>query len=378
MAFTDTQTQSLQAKLNAKHVRTRTQDGRALSYIEGWHAIAEANRIFGFDGWDRITIETQCVWEGHHGKQYLCAYTARVRIRVLAGNLVVVREGSGTGHGRSPIPGEAHESALKAAETDATKRALSTFGNRFGLALYDKSQKQVTGKKRPANGATPEVERVFCVHSNRGRPVAQYADPHAYCSEIRQRIDEAPTREALEAFWAKNEAEVNSLREHFPSLKNRECAHFVTLLHQLYVAKRAALTAPQDALLPAPEDSSPKPIDKSILQINVPKRRRDKDHLKYIASQPCLVCGRTPSQVHHVRFAQPRAMSKKVSDEFTVPLCPAHHREIHDTGDEATWWQLRKINPLKIAEKLWATRQGNGRDTSAFELMPAAETALEG
>ncbi len=64
MTFSDTQMQALAGKLSAKHVRTRQVNGRTLSYIEGWHAIAEANRIFGFDAWDRQTMTNKCVWEG--------------------------------------------------------------------------------------------------------------------------------------------------------------------------------------------------------------------------------------------------------------------------------------------------------------------------
>jgi hypothetical protein len=80
---------------------------------------------------------------------------------------------------------------------------------------------------------------------------------------------------------------------------------------------------------------------------------RDKAHLKFVASQPCLICGRQPSDPHHLRFAQPRAIGLKVSDEFTVPLCRGHHRELHRAGNEAVWWQDRRIDPLEIAKNLW-------------------------
>ncbi len=115
MAFSEAQVQTLSGKLSAKHVRTRQANGRTLSYIEGWHAIAEANRIFGFDAWDRQTMAIKCVWEGTwHGK-YSCAYVARVRVKVRAGSVEICREGCGSGHGRGHTPGEAHESALKGA-----------------------------------------------------------------------------------------------------------------------------------------------------------------------------------------------------------------------------------------------------------------------
>jgi hypothetical protein len=98
---------------------------------------------------------------------------------------------------------------------------------------------------------------------------------------------------------------------------------------------------------------APTKIDKSQLTIAEPKRVRDKAHLKFLASQPCLVCGRQPSDPHHLRFAQPRAIGLKVSDEFTVPLCRTHHRQLHQVGDERAWWQNLQINALEVARELW-------------------------
>ncbi len=102
------------------------------------------------------------------------------------------------------------------------------------------------------------------------------------------------------------------------------------------------------------------PIDKSALPISAPRRIRDKDHLRYVASQPCLVCGRSPGHAHHIRFVQPRAMGRKVSDEWTVPLCATHHRALHTVGDEEKWWKDRQIDPVTHAERLWRHSRGNG------------------
>jgi DNA repair and recombination protein RAD52 len=146
VSFTVEQKAALAAPLNRSHVKSRAQAGRQLSYIEGWHAIAEANRIFGFDGWSRETVELRQLGEPREvdGKCRV-AYLARVRVTVWAGNEgdPVVRDGCGYGSGIDRDLGSAHESALKEAETDAMKRALMTFGNPFGLALYDKDQAQV-------------------------------------------------------------------------------------------------------------------------------------------------------------------------------------------------------------------------------------------
>jgi hypothetical protein len=94
-------------------------------------------------------------------------------------------------------------------------------------------------------------------------------------------------------------------------------------------------------------------VDKSALAFPEPRRVRDRDHVRSVAQKPCLVCGRRPSDPHHLRFAQSRAMARKVSDEFTVPLCRGHHRELHRSGDEAAWWRKLGIDPAVAARILW-------------------------
>ena len=94
-------------------------------------------------------------------------------------------------------------------------------------------------------------------------------------------------------------------------------------------------------------------IDKSRLARPEPRRVRDKDHVKFVAKQPCLICGRTPADAHHLRFAQHRALGRKPSDEFTVPLCRGHHREVHRSGDEAAWWTKAEVDPTVSARSLW-------------------------
>jgi DNA repair and recombination protein RAD52 len=149
--FTAEQKTALAAPLITSNVKSREQGGRKVSYIEGWHVIAEANRVFGFDGWTRETVDLRCVSEKERqiGKTnpqpgWGVSYVARVRVIVFAGDTLVTREGCGAGHGIDRDLGQAHESALKEAETDAMKRALMTFGNPFGLALYDKTQANVS------------------------------------------------------------------------------------------------------------------------------------------------------------------------------------------------------------------------------------------
>ena len=104
MAFTDKQRRSLVAKLKHRHVKTRSSQGATISYVEGWHVIAEANRIFGYDAWDRRTLASRCVCSGANGAYHEAAYTAKVRVSVRAGDNTIVREGSGSGEARAPTP----------------------------------------------------------------------------------------------------------------------------------------------------------------------------------------------------------------------------------------------------------------------------------
>ena len=180
--FSAEQIAALSAPLDRAKVQTRSQAGRSLTYLEGWQAIAEANRIFGFDGWQRQTVALRCVNQsertiGRDQKSgWGVTYTARVRITVGEGaGSQVIREGSGAGHGIDADLGQAHESALKEAETDAMKRALMTFGNPFGLALYDKQQRQVTHSEGDSSQAPTSA-------SNGTRSIQRRPSPTAPCS----------------------------------------------------------------------------------------------------------------------------------------------------------------------------------------------------
>jgi hypothetical protein len=101
------------------------------------------------------------------------------------------------------------------------------------------------------------------------------------------------------------------------------------------------------------EKTEPSPIDKSVLVLPEPRRLRDRDHIRHVMKQPCLICGRQPSDPHHLSFAQARALGRKVSDEFTVPICRTHHREVHRCGSEGSWWQNTGIDPFGAARTLW-------------------------
>jgi ERF superfamily len=118
-----------------------------------------------------------------------------------------------------------------------------------------------------------------------------------------------------------------------------------------------------------------KGTDKSILAVAAPRRYRNREHLRYVAQQACLVCGRKPSDPHHLGFTQPRALGRKVSDEFAVPLCRGHHRAVHRSRDERAWWRQAGIDPIKIARRLWKATRGMGQRRSPRPALPRPHDA---
>jgi hypothetical protein len=133
----------------------------------------------------------------------------------------------------------------------------------------------------------------------------------------------------------------------------------------------------QPSSKPVLENDQDGRIDKSVLTISAPRRYRNKEHLRFVMRQPCLLCGRKPSDPHHLGFMQPRALGRKVSDEFAVPLCRVHHRAIHRASDEQSWWKTAGIDPIKVARKLWRESRGNPNPVAVTEAMPqlAAENS---
>lgn len=232
MKFTADQNKALSEKLDGKHVKQRDQGGRKVSYIEGWQAIAEANRIFGFDGWTRETIDLKCVSEKGRtiGRQQDAGWgvTYIAKVRIVVGD-AVAREGCGAGHGIDRDLGQAHESALKEAETDAMKRALMTFGNPFGLALYDKEQ--------------TEVERSDPPKSNGRMPKAQQQEPRTLSALAQRLLNETSahtTPDGLNRWWSTQK--VNKI---FDDLSDAE----YQIVFDAAVAKKNELNGAQDSEL---------------------------------------------------------------------------------------------------------------------------------
>ncbi len=505
--FARHQLKKLATPLDSVRVHRREQDGKTLSYIEGWFAIHEANRIFGYDGWDREMVHFERAFERSRRDGTSCGYVARVRVCVRANAITIVREGTGFGQASAARAGDAHERALKAAETDATKRALATFGSRFGLMLYDKEQRpaartgtlrsQVTSHRTGSRdtssisaahktatahdsneagaagagdvrsqsatatttialgfgGAAQTSEAVASGQSIRGyRLIAsdgsaiELRSPEGFCSGLRQLLDAASDLNEVLCLQHHNAHTIGALRA-LSDLTTQRGEHYADILERLITQRRAELAAicehaPNTAaetssemddaqaadigaaeeqestepvasqatrlygpFVPVPgyplaslkervvragrpagpaprvgqvvsrhgasEDgdavhlkSEPAPtrrsqitggfsIDKSALLVPSERRLRSKAHLQFVASKPCLVCEALPCHAHHITFAQPRGLSQKVSDEFTVPLCAVHHNELHAFGNEASWWREKGIEPLEHALRLW-------------------------
>ena len=348
------QIKALNGKLKAAHVKTREENGQELSYIEGWFTIAEANRIFGFDGWNRETVDSVCVWQGRTGVRRVCYYTAKVRVSVQTDGRTITREGSGFGGGSGDNPGEAHEVAIKEAETDAMKRAFMTFGNRFGLALYDPEQKGVT---EPRTKGPEPTEHWPVILPHETAPIL-CTKPKEFYGELRKTLETLAAIEDVQALWQTNEETLKVLRDTHPDLTDQHGAHYTAVFAKLCKARikeilSAQEVTPTPSTVPAPLPTNDAGIDKSVLAIGAPKRIRDREHLKYVASQPCLICGRQPTQAHHLTFAQPRARGLKTSDEWVVPLCNLHHRQLHDRGDERGYWEGKGIDAEFSAKSLW-------------------------
>src|SRR5262249_8353703 len=166
--------------------------------------------------------------------------------------------------------------------------------------------------------------------------------------------------------------------------KNRLSAEDAKLLEEAF-EKRLAELLPSESAVNRSEspsagaeeigkaDAHQVGIDKSALTVAAPRRYRNRDHLRFVMQQPCLLCGRKPSDAHHIRFVQPRALGRKPSDEFAVPLCRSHHHGVHRAGDEKAWWKQAGIDPIKVARKLWKhTRIDEGRIEPAPTVQRAA------
>lgn len=208
MSLSPEQIKALEAPLIRDNVKARKQAGREVSYIESWHAESEANRIFGYDGWDSKIKDLRMVSEREvvigKGGQYekpgwSVSYICTVAVVVFVDERgPVIREGVGAGHGIDADPGQAHESAVKEAASDAEKRALKTWGNQFGLALYDKTQSNVSNAPPPED---PETTGLFIA-----------------CKAAIDMADEQTQQAGLNAWATNNKASMANMERDYPEV----------------------------------------------------------------------------------------------------------------------------------------------------------------
>jgi hypothetical protein len=262
-----------------------------------------------------------------------------------------------------PVAETARPHRMGAALTYARRYALFTL---VGIAGEDdldapdligpvaQTEKLSIESKSVGNGATS---------SNRGAGRARankfsFASPNSELSVALSASLRAELLREIECLGAADDAALWAQRRLVA--KNQLSAADAQHVEEAFAGKLAmiqAQSAKSDDVLSKPSLAEPistaTQINKSVLVFPEPRRVRDRDHIRHVIKQPCLVCGRRPSDPHHLRFAQSRALGRKVSDEFTVPLCRAHHREVHRCGDEGLWWQKTGIDPLAAARALW-------------------------
>lgn len=240
MAFSDKQNDELSAHLSRDNVKTRDQGGKKLSYIEGWVVIKEANRIFGFDGWNRETIllqETNRILvdlDGNRGpyQQWRIGYIAKVRITV--GHTVREGTGYGSGMGKPEAIGDAVEGAIKEAETDAMKRCLMTFGNPFGLALYDKEQNEV--EDAPSKPLPKPQQKQTGPQDIEPMPAPiPTTTPAEWATKAIARVKGFTTRKELDDFEEKYHLKISKIRPVEPDLHEKLMAAIRTK-HTMFAA----------------------------------------------------------------------------------------------------------------------------------------------
>jgi hypothetical protein len=244
----------------------------------------------------------------------------------------------------------------------------------------------VRKSSRPApHRSTNKLHRPWMLRSASGDVLVSYEKESGFIGALQQAMSDAGDIERLYDLWEQNIETLRGIHRAseepsgiVPRLVAhlRACAVALVKGHKIGVDVPAPITNEHNLRqITEPHQK----IDKSVLTISEPKRIRSKEHLRYIASQPCLICGRLPCHAHHVRYAQSRGLSLKISDEFTVPLCAIHHHHIHTTGKEREWWQERNIDPLKVAGELWTKNRANDAagegNTSQSEALPAHEVA---
>jgi ERF superfamily len=242
------------------------------------------------------------------------------------------------------------------AKTDADQNAQYASGGSHGPSAADKSPHQIRAHGRIRRPPQLDAEQAVALRERLLAEVDKLQSADEAADWVHKNL---PAKNALSV------GDADLVEAHFRAkLETLESTSDAN--EQLIIPIQADLASRGMQLSPSTE--SPTTAAATVSEGPISTRRaatktirlRDKEHCRFVASQPCLVCGRSPSEAHHIRFAQPRAMSRKVSDEYTVPVCRLHHRELHRYGDEASWWAGISADPLSIALSLWRQTHPTG------------------
>jgi hypothetical protein len=278
-----------------------------------------------------------------------------------------------------PVSETASPHRLGAALTYARRYALFTLVGIAGEDDLDAPDPPSPGSSDDRKSHPREAEHAFgpsnhptvdpTLHGPRSRPArAERAKPLILPPDASEKL----RRQLVSELDQVNEPEALATWAHRTlPLKNQLSAADAQAVERSFAAKLDYMNAVTPTGDPGDADAKVRKRTRATLQvcpITKPMRERDRNHLRFVAAQPCLVCGRSPSDAHHLKFAEQRAMGRKVSDKFTVPICRLHHRALHRNGDERTWWKNHGIDPLLIAASLWdATHAGEQAATELFD-----------
>ena len=225
--------------------------------------------------------------------------------------------------------------------------------------------RKVRGQAAPAIGP-------WVLRSAEDADEQSFDKPSEFAAALRNAMSDAKDIELLFAIWEQNVETVRALnrslrQDSLPrsGIAPQLVAHLKHCAVALTKAETRGKVHPAATSDQTAHEAAVAKIDKSVLVISEPKRIRCKEDLRYVAQQPCIICGRSPSHAHHIRFAQSNGLGLKVSDEFTVPLCAIHHQQNHATGNERLWWQEHKIDPIPVAERLWRESRATTTPTNA-------------
>jgi hypothetical protein len=284
-----------------------------------------------------------------------------------------------------PVSETAAPHRLGAALTYARRYALFTLVGIAGeddldapdlptAAMSPEPQKNPSRPEQGATGLDPpaiELKPGRPAQTSNGRTRAERSKPASLSADASQNLRHQLIAELQQL---KNPEALATWAHRALPLKNQLATTDAQLVEAVFAARVSHLGESEPLVVPKSQGAEGRdgpstpvhPVDQTVVVISKPVRERDRNHLRFVASQPCLVCGRAPSDAHHIKFAEQRAMGRKVSDRFAVPICRVHHRELHRRGNERTWWEDQGIDPLAIAATLW--ERTHAVDPAAAEL----------